>query len=280
MRRSRSLLMVVSLAGAILTVASSASATPRQGGSAGRSQRLSHEQVALAKARATGRPVQVAGEQSATATVLAEPDGTFRVIITTVPTRVRRGTSWIKASTVLRRGSGGVIRPVATSRPLVLSGGGAVNPLVILGSGAQRLDLRWSGRLPAPMLSGSTATYRNVMPGVDLRVTARYAGYTQLFVVHSRAAGLRLLASHPSLQITSPGLTFRSDGHGGLAAVTRRGKVVFTAPAPVMWDSGPANPRDGSTRTVPVGMSLRGDRIYLRPVRRCSPAFSLRPRPA
>ncbi|HET7015872.1 MAG TPA: LamG domain-containing protein [Streptosporangiaceae bacterium] len=265
MRRTNSLVIVVSLVAAALTVASSASAAPSQGGSAGHSRRLHPEQVALAKARATGKPVQVAGEQSATATVLAEPDGTFRAIITAVPTRVRRGTSWIKASTVLRRGSGGVIRPVATSRPLVLSGGGTVGPLVSLGSGTQRLDLRWSGRLPAPVLSGSTATYRNVLPGVDLRVTARYAGYTQLFVVHSRAAGQRLLASHPSLRVTSPGLAVRSDGHGGLAAVTRTGKVVFTAPAPVMWDSGPANPQDGSRRTVPVGMSLRGDQLYLRP---------------
>ena len=266
MGRCRSLLMVMSLAGAIATVASPAGAALRPGGS-GRPARLSHEQVALAKARATGRPVQVPGEQSATATVLAEPDGNFRAIITSVPTRVRRGTSWIKASTVLRRGSEGVIRPVAISLPLMLSDGGVLSPLVSLGSGAQRLDLRWPGRLPAPVLSGSTATYRNVIPGVDLRVTARYAGYTQLFVVHSRAAGLRLLASHPSLQVTSRGLTVSGDGHGGLAAVTSRGKIAFTAPAPVMWDSGPANPRDGAARTVPVGMRLRGDHIYLRPDR-------------
>lgn len=289
MRLCRSLLVIVSLVGTTLAVSEPAGAAeawrahdgqvaPPTGGqsqSHGRTgaaaSRLTAEQVAVAKAKATGRPVEVAGERTATSTVFAEPSGLMRAIITTVPTRVRRGRSWIPVSTALRktngRGAGGAIRPVAISAPLTLSGGGAASPLVSLGSGSSRLDLRWPGKLPAPVVSGSTATYRQVRPGVDLEVTAKYAGFDETLVVRDRAAALRLLAAPPSLKITSPGLTVKATRGGGLVAADRSGKVVFTAPPAAMWDSSPANPVDGSVRTAPVGLALRGDRIWLRPDR-------------
>ncbi|MFD0479756.1 hypothetical protein ACFQ0B_75140 [Nonomuraea thailandensis] len=50
------------------------------------------------------------------------------------------------------------------------------------------MELGWTGALPKPTLSGDTATYPEVMPGVDLQVTADVDGFSHLLVVKSRAA--------------------------------------------------------------------------------------------
>ncbi len=62
--------------------------------------------------------------------------------------------------------------PAVTTSPVALSGGGS-GPLAVLATAGRTLTLSWSaGALPTPTLSGSTATYANVLAGVDLIVTA------------------------------------------------------------------------------------------------------------
>src|SRR6185437_11213559 len=101
-----------------------ATATPTAGrgagaGEAGRAglaappRRASAELAAVRTARLLGRPVQVAGEQSATSTVEAEPDGLLSDVITAVPTRVKRGNGWVNLDTALTRGPGGSLAPRA-----------------------------------------------------------------------------------------------------------------------------------------------------------------------
>src|SRR5215469_7253697 len=130
------------------------------------------ELAAVRAARVLGRAVPVAGEQSATTTVLAEPDGVMRAVITAVPTRVKRAGGWVNLDLALARGPGGLLAPRASEEPLILSGGGASVPLVSLGAGQDRLSLSWPGPLPAPRISGDTAIYPAVLPGVDLTVSA------------------------------------------------------------------------------------------------------------
>ncbi len=236
-------------------------------------------------AKASGHPVEVVAERTATTTVFAEPNGTMRAIITAEPTRVRRGRSWVPVDASLRRGADGTYHPVATARPLVLSGGGAARPLVSLGRGAARLSLRWPGRLPAPVVSGASATYPGVLPGVDLRITATYGGFTEVLVVRDRAAGMRLAAHPASLAISSAGLTVAPGRGGGLVARDRGGRVVYTAPAATMWGSGGVagagsagaagaagsagvrgrSGTDGGVPRAAVRLALLGGRVWLRP---------------
>lgn len=228
--------------------------------------------MAARLARASGRPAEVAAERTATSTVYALPSGTMREVITALPTRVRQGRSWVRASTTLRRNAAGTLSPVATARPLTLSGGGIARSLVSLGAGPARLDMRWPGKLPVPSVAGSTATYRNVRPGLDVRVSAIYAGFDEQLVIRTRAAALALLAHPVSFLISSPELTVNRDGHGGLVVRTAHGAVAYTAPATVMWDSSPPNRLDGGTGVARVGIRLvrarRGvTRLWLRPDR-------------
>jgi hypothetical protein len=82
-----------------------------------------------------------------------------------------------------------------TTGALTLSGGGT-GPLVRIGSGGRSLALSMRMPLPAPVLSGATATYRGVLPGVDLRVTADVqGGFSEVLVVHDAVA-----AANPALK--------------------------------------------------------------------------------
>ncbi|NUT98810.1 MAG: hypothetical protein HOY78_43095, partial [Saccharothrix sp.] len=73
--------------------------------------------------------------------------------------------------------------PKVSAAPVAFSGGGDV-PLARAGAAA----LDWPGPLPAPDLAADTATYRDVLPGVDLRLTATATGFTDAVVVRDAAA--------------------------------------------------------------------------------------------
>lgn len=69
----------------------------------------------------------------------------------------------------------------------------------------RELALTWPDALPAPVLSGATATYRDVLPGVDLRMEAQETGYTQLLVVNSAEAAANPKLSELRLKLRAGG---------------------------------------------------------------------------
>ncbi|MBG6136462.1 RICIN domain-containing protein [Longispora fulva] len=169
--------------------------------------------------------------------IFANPDGTLTAEMRAVPNRVRRGTGWTPLDTKLRFAADGTVVPGATVTPLVLSGGGGA-PLVRASKGTHSLSLGWNGSLPKPTLSGSTATYSNVLPDVDLTVTATPTGYTHALVVKTPAA-----AKNPALATVkypisaSSGLSVATNNDGGYTVSDSTGKPVFSAGTPAMWDS-------------------------------------------
>src|SRR6478609_5037016 len=94
-----------------------------------------------------------------------------------------------------------------------------------------------------PMISGSTATYPNVLPGVDLRLKAIATGYTEVLIVHDAAAaadpGLRKLTF---LVHSGTGARVKPESGGALdVADAASGSSIFTAGSALMWDSSTAN---------------------------------------
>ena len=103
---------------------------------------------------------------------------------------MKRNGSWVPVNATLNRVAGGY-SPAATPSGLVLSAGGS-GPLAVLttASGA-RLAFTFPFRLPAPSVSGATATYANVLPGVDLEVTANtQGGFGEMLVIEARRRGV------------------------------------------------------------------------------------------
>lgn len=217
---------------------------------------------ARAKAEATGKPVIVSALTTASSVTRANPDGTFTLDQSLLPERARRDGAWEALDPTLHADPGGRVSPSLTTSGVTLSGGGT-RPLAVLSSTGHSMSLSWPGSLPAPSLSGSTATYHNVLPGVDLQmaVSGQGAVSTMLVVKNAAAAAnpalasLRLTTSTPSLHLAPQ--------PGGGVAVTAGPKAVpvFNVQAAQVWDSaapptGTATTatRDGTTVTADSGL--------------------------
>ena len=106
-----------------------------------------------------------------------------------------------------------------------------------------------------PQLSGSKATYRDVLPGVDLVVQATTSGFEQFTVLKTAAAAKYV--SQISLPMTGPGVSSVIKGeHGRLSLRDSKGQQRMTIPTPMMWDSrsatrgGPQKRRAVTTEVV------------------------------
>lgn len=209
------------------------------------------EAAAQAAARATNARVGVSSLRTETQEVYANPNGTFTLEQSTLPVRVKLGKDWVPVDPTLRVRPDGSIQPVATSVPMAFSGGGT-RPLARISSGGREVAMGWPAPLPAPVLSGDTATYPNVLPDVDLVVTADTMGFSEVLVVKTPSAarlpGIKALRL--SLNATN-GLTMRVDDSGNIDAVDSTGESTFHAGTPLMWDSsGGANRRGFADNTA------------------------------
>ncbi|MGW3653482.1 LamG domain-containing protein [Streptomyces sp. NPDC000878] len=194
------------------------------------------ERTALTRARESGKRVEVVAKRTETMEVYADPKGHFTAVLHPGPVRARQDGKWVAIDTTLVRRPDGSVAPRAAAVSLAFSKGGQ-EPLVRLGQGGKQVALGWPDPLPAPVLKGDTATYPEVMPGVDLKLTAGSAGFSEVLVVKTRAA-----AKNPELRkvrfgVQTSGLTLKAGKGGGSELVDAKGKTVFSSPAPAMWDA-------------------------------------------
>jgi hypothetical protein len=153
------------------------------------------EAAASQRAAASGESVEVEGERTEYSTTDANPDGTFTLTQETSPQRVHAADgSWRGVDPTLERYADGSVGPRAAVVDVNFSGGGSGANMLRLGSGQGSMSLGWPGTLPVPTLSGATATYAEVLKGVDLELTATAEGYREILVVKSAEA-----ASSPDL---------------------------------------------------------------------------------
>jgi hypothetical protein len=294
-RRAASILSIAGLAsGLSLAVPAAASitrpATPSRAAAAPRSVKHAYQTPGQASAQAarTRKPVLVAAATTPTSTLTANPDGTYTISESVSPVRAKIHGTWRNLDANLVRNSNGTWSPAVSSQPLTLSGGGT-EPLATMTYGEYSMALTAPFRLPHPVVTEDTATYRNVVPGVDLIVTAQPSGgFSEVLRIASRQA-----AANPALKALTftaaiKGLTLATGRDGTITAVTSRRQVIFSAPAPRMWDSAikprlknkagalvskaapqppastPAAPGDNA-HTAPLAVTINRQRITLTP---------------
>lgn len=233
--------------GTLLTVGAPAVAMTEKGmaepgdatGQAGQERQPSEEQRALSLAAETGQPVEVTGARTEFTTTYANPDGdSFHLEQSTVPVRVKGADgTWVTPDANLEQRADGGVGPVAAAVRLAFSGGGDGAQLVRITRDGRTLALGWPGALPKPVLEGPNATYRDVLPDVDLRMTATTEGFRQVLVVKTPEA-----ANNPELKrieysVQSSGLKVAATEGGGMSATDGNATEVFTSPPAAMWDS-------------------------------------------
>ncbi len=221
--------------------------------------------TATAQAQASGQPVAVDALTSPTSQVMANADGTFTLTSNREPVRIKRDGQWIPIDTSLVRNSDGSYSPSAADVGLTFSGGGS-GPALTIGdpSSDGTISISWPAPLPAPTITDDTATYAEVLPGVDLVLTAQGDSYSETLVVHDAAA-----AANPQLQslrmtFAAHHLDLAKTADGGLSATDPSGTQVFDGATPTVWDSSfdpqyggqPTATDPGGAQTAPIAVSL------------------------
>ncbi|MEU1542052.1 DNRLRE domain-containing protein [Actinacidiphila glaucinigra] len=223
--------------------------------------KLLDEDAAVAKARSAGKRVEVTALRDASTTTWARPDGSFELEARTVAFRAKVDGVWRPIDTRLRRTKSGGWAPAAVNNPVAFSGGsrsdehasraqnrsrltapatGQVSgtDLVTLTTDGHQLKLTWPGPLPEPVIEGARALYQEVLPGVDLLLTARDSGFSHLLIVKTAQAVGNPALAELSYGLSSPDLTFTLDpGSRIVQAKDTSGHEIAVSPTPYMWDS-------------------------------------------
>ncbi|MGR6924420.1 LamG-like jellyroll fold domain-containing protein [[Actinomadura] parvosata] len=224
----------------------------------GQSGAQASEQEAAAEARRTGAPVEVASLRGESSEVFVTPEGHLEAREHLRPVHTRIGGAWTPIDTTLARTGDGMVAPRAATVSLAFSGGGDV-PLVRMAQAGRQLALSWPGSLPTPQVEGDTATYVDVLPGVDLRLKAQQDGFSQVLVVKSAQAAADARLTELRLKLAADGMSVRKNDAGGLSAIDNgSGGAVFETAQPLMWDSSPGHEGSLDARSRESGPQQRG----------------------
>ncbi|MER5971898.1 LamG domain-containing protein [Streptomyces sp. NPDC002055] len=239
--------------------AGAASAAPAKTPSGRYAKVQQTEEQAQVAAEAGGNPVEVAALRQERREVLANPDGSFTAYEYTEPVRTVRDGRWVPVDDALVRRADGSWGPKAATVDLRFSNGGE-EPFVRMRKAGREYALTWrAGKLPAPKVEGSTATYPDVLPGVDLVTRAEVDGLAHLLVVKTPEAARNPELKKIEFGLRTQGLTVEETADGSLRAVDAAvGGTVFEGAEPVMWDSADTGPQAGPSASARPGKAPSG----------------------
>ncbi len=204
------------------------------------------EDAAVSKAVSTGQDVEITSLRAESSETYATADGRLETVQHLRPVRARVDGGWKDVDNTLAAGAGGRVAPKVSTVGMTFSGGGS-GPLVSLETAGKELSYTWPTALPAPQLDGDTATYKDVLPDVDLQMRSDTDGFHQLLVVNTATAAQNPALAQLKLAVSGSGLKLAESPDGGLQARDEAGGgLAFEAPTPVMWDSG----ADGTTESA------------------------------
>ncbi|MFF7341975.1 LamG domain-containing protein [Streptomyces sp. NPDC008163] len=219
-------------------------------------------------------------ERTERETVYANPDGvTFTMEKSIAPVRVAKPDGgWTTPDATLVERPDGSIGPKAAAMELSFSPGGKGPDLVTIGDDGQSVTLGWPGTLPAPRLDGARAVYDDVLPDVNLIMTATVEGFRQVLEVETAQAATNPALKSIAYDLKAENLTLNQGPGGGVDAVDGDGNTLFRSPVAQMWNSAgdasaptaagaklftaPAAGGDGVTAAadpVPAGPEEEGD---------------------
>ncbi len=217
--------------------------------------------VALEQAAKLGQQVIVADQTTKTTTVYANPSGSLTSTIANGPVQEPDPSSPTGYSPIdlsLSQGLAG-LQPNRADAPITFSDG-TNSTIASLGVGQNALAMQWGSKLPVPTVTGNTATYTGVSPGVNLVLVAEPDGFDLQIVLTKQPTAAQVF----KLPLSLTGLTASTDANGQLQFASSAGKTVATADAPQMW--GAATDAAGDpTQVAAVPVAVSGGALNVSP---------------
>ncbi|MFD4641946.1 LamG domain-containing protein [Lentzea sp. NPDC058436] len=253
------------LIGSVTSTTTAVAATPDEVADATSAEKLAQQ---------SGKPIVIGSETTEETQVKANPDGSRTLISHAQPVRVKKNGSWTAIDLTLEPQADGSLAPKATPVSMSFSPGGvgsAAKPVARLAKGDAEVGFGWETDLPKARISGQTATYPEVLPGVDLEVQASLTGFSQNLVVKNAEAAKNAklkkitFKSHTrNTKITGP---VQPSGRAKSAATPQDGlvvsgaddRLVFGGDASRMWDSSVQG------RAATMGVELGQDTVSITP---------------
>ncbi|MFD4395201.1 ricin-type beta-trefoil lectin domain protein [Kitasatospora sp. NPDC058478] len=193
---------------------------------------------ALAKAKTTGKPVTVETLTNEASRTIANPDGTLTSTDNAQAVRTKRGGAWADIDSTLRANTDGTFSPAVATTGLKFSGGGAGPMATVTTDDGKSLAVNAPFALPKPSVTGANATYTDVLPGVDLQLTAlSQGGWRDAIIVRTKEAAESAALKSLTFPVSAQGLSMTKDQSGGITVVDDSGVTRFRAPVPLQWDS-------------------------------------------
>ncbi|MGV4987911.1 DNRLRE domain-containing protein [Streptomyces sp. NRAIS4] len=187
------------------------------------------EASAMLMARLQHRRIEVLSERTADTTTWVLPSGSMQTESFASPIRVKRDGTWHDIDTSLT-GTGAGLKPKEAVADIAVSGGDS--DLASVARGRTRFAMGWQDKLPAPKVSGATASYA-LGSGQTLKVTALKQGFSEDVILASRPNG----PVSYRIPLHLDGLKLSQAHSGHLLMKDASGKLVAEAPAPMMWDA-------------------------------------------
>lgn len=236
--------------------------------------------IAAEQAARSGTQVEVSGATTPLDRTLANPDGTFTLEVAAAPQRTLDDGQWVPIDTTLVPTPDGMLAPRHAAAGIEFSGGGSGTAIAFT-TGSVTMRWSWSSDLPTPTVQDDTAIYADVLPGVDLRLTASAESFSEVLVVKDRGAADRLVTDPPHFTLDLDGGTVQLNGDGTYGVLDEAGVPVAASLKALMWDSSAASsltsgrideadptaipgPDEGS-RVAAMRLSLVNDKLTLSP---------------
>ncbi|GAB3648872.1 LamG domain-containing protein [Glycomyces tarimensis] len=206
---------------------------------------------ALSEAATTGEEVEIESLASSDSEVYATPEGTFVEEIALEPYQAESAEgTWAPIDNTLIASATGTLVPTNSDSGLELSGGGDTTIARVTDVHGRSVAYTWHESLPAPAVTGDTATYAEVLPGVDLKIKATNEGFAKVFEVKTPEAAASADVASLEMGLELDGFTAAIGDTGALEIFDFAGNVVYGGPTPVMWDATPPDETVGDSVSV------------------------------
>lgn len=217
----------------------------------------SAEAEAVAEAKSTSREVVVDAATTPTSVTTALPDGTLSTTINNEPVRMQTKDGWADISTDLVQATVdgvSVLKPENVPVDITVSTGGTSEIATLDDKDGHSISQSWPfGILPTPIVEGNSATYRQVLPGVDLIQLANKSGISQVLKIETAEAAKDPRVAQMRILLDTHNLAVEQSPDGDLTAKESGSTdVVLHNSGGFWWDS----KAQGASATDPGGHGI------------------------